>query len=43
MAGLVIAWGLRLAHTLWRKGIYSPGGEDPRLTSMKQRSSPIKR
>lgn len=36
MATLIGIWGLRLAHTLYRKGIYSPGGEDPRLTRIKR-------
>lgn len=25
MTGLIVIWGLRLTHTLWRKGIYSKG------------------
>lgn len=43
MTVLIVLWGLRLAHTLWRKGVYSPGNEDFRLTRIKQESGCLKR
>lgn len=43
MVGLILLWGLRLTHALWRKGVYSPGKEDPRLTEVKNTSSPLKK
>ena len=43
MTVLVCAWGLRLTHTFYRIGVYSKGREDPRLTEVKNTSSPLKR
>ena len=43
MLALVVMWGVRLTHTMYRKGVYSPGKEDPRLAEIRKRSSPLAR
>lgn len=40
MAGLAVAWGVRLTFNFARKGGYAPGGEDYRWAALRQRLAP---